>query len=40
LSEVHAEYDFAQSITAPLGDLLGIEQQAPTKGIMKLESMA
>lgn len=40
LSEVHAEYDFAQSVTAPLDDLLGIEQQAPTKGIMKLESMA
>ena len=40
LSEVHAEYDFKQTVTAPLDELLGIEQQAQKKGIMNLESMA
>ena len=40
LSEVLGEYDFEQPVTAPLDDLLGIEEQAPTKGVMKLETMA
>src|SRR6056297_732912 len=39
LSEIHAEYDFKQTVTAPPVELLGIEQQAPLKGIMNLESM-
>src|SRR6056297_557156 len=40
LSEVHNEYDFKQTVTAPPDELLGIEQQAQKKGIMNLESMA
>ena len=40
LSELVAEYDFNQTVTAPKEDLLGIEQQMPTKGIIKLDEMA
>ena len=40
LSELVAEYDFKQIVTAPKEDLLGIEQQMPTKGIIKLDDMA
>jgi hypothetical protein len=31
LSELVAEYDFKKTVTAPKEDLLGIEQQMPTK---------
>jgi hypothetical protein len=40
LSEFVAEYDFKQTVVAPKEDLLGIEQQMPTKGIIQLEAMA
>jgi hypothetical protein len=40
LAELAAEYDFKQTVTAPKEELLGIEQQMPTKGIIKLEDMA
>jgi hypothetical protein len=40
LAELVTEYDFKQSVAAPKEDLLGIEQQIPTKGIIKLEEMA
>lgn len=39
LSEFVAEYDFKQTVVAPKEDLLGIEQQMPTKGVIKLETM-
>lgn len=35
LAELVAEYDFKQTAVAPKEDLLGIEQQMPTKGINK-----
>ena len=40
LAEVSAEYDFNQDIRAPREELLGIEQQIPTEGIIKLDEMA
>lgn len=40
LSELVAEYDFKQTVTTPKEDLLGIEQQMPSKGIINLDSMA
>ncbi len=40
LLEFAAEYDFKQTVTAPKEDLLGIEQQMPTKGVIKLNDMA
>ncbi len=40
LSEFVAEYDFKQTVTAPKQDLLGIEQQVPSKGIINLDAMA
>jgi len=40
LSAVVAEYDFKQTVAAPKEDLLGIDQQMPTKGIIKLDDMA
>lgn len=40
LTELVADYDFNQEVPAPREDLLGIEQQMPTKGIMKLDDMA
>ena len=39
LSEFVAEYDFKQTVAAPKEDLLGIEQQMPTKGIIRLGNM-
>jgi hypothetical protein len=39
-AEVVAEYDFKQEIEAPLEELLAIETQVPSKGIIKLEEMA
>ncbi len=38
LAELVAEYDFKQTVAAPKEDLLGIEQQMPTKGIIKLSN--
>lgn len=40
LSEFVAEYDFDQVVDAPREALLGIQQQMPTKGIIKLDEMA
>ena len=40
LAEVTAEYDFSGDITASPAELLAIEKQVPTKGIMKLDEMA
>ncbi len=40
LAEVTAEYDFKGDITAPLSELLGIEQQVDTTGIITLHGMA
>lgn len=40
LTEVTAEYDFNQYIQASPEELLGIEQQVPTEGIIKLDEMA
>ncbi len=40
LVEVSAEYDFKQDIKASREELLGIEQQIPTEGIIKLDEMA
>jgi len=40
LAEVTAEYDFNQDIQASGEELLGIEQQIPTEGIIKLDEMA
>ena len=40
LVEVSAEYDFNQDIQASREELLGIEQQIPTEGIIKLDEMA
>jgi len=39
LAEFVAEYDFKQTVATPKEDLLGIEQQMPTKGIIKLDAM-
>lgn len=40
LAHVVAEYDFSQEITKPPEELLGIEQQMSTKGIISLDNMA
>lgn len=40
LAEVSAEYNFSQDIQASREELLGIEQQIPAKGIIKLDEMA
>jgi len=40
LAEVSNEYDFNGDITASQAELLAIEQQVPTKGIIKLDEMA
>jgi hypothetical protein len=40
LLEFVAEYDFNQAVAAPQEALLGIQQQLPTKGIIKLDEMA
>jgi hypothetical protein len=40
LQEFFAEYDFNQAVTAPHEALLGIQQQTPTKGIIKLDEMS
>lgn len=40
LNEAVAEYDFGQDIHVPLEELIGIEEQSPTNGIMNLEEMA
>jgi len=40
LAEVSAEYDFGQDIRTSPKELLGIEQQIPTEGIIKLDEMA
>ena len=38
--EISSSYDFGQKITAPKEELLGIDQQIPTDGILTLEKMA
>lgn len=40
LAELVAEYDSKQTVTTPKQDLLGIEQQMPSKGIINLDAMA
>ena len=40
LAEVTAEYDFKSDITASPSELLGIEQQVTTTGIIPLDKMA
>ena len=40
LDEVVAEYDFKQEIKSPVEELLAIETQRPTKGILSLDDMA
>lgn len=40
LLEVVGGYDFKQSITTPVENLLGIENQVPVKGIIGLDKMA
>ena len=40
LAEIEAEYDFNMDVGAPQEELLGIEQQVPAKGIIKLNEMA
>ena len=40
LEEVTTEYDFKQDITTPVEDLLGINNQLPTRGIINLDKMA
>jgi len=40
LAEVVSEYDFKQEINSPVDQLLAIEGQHPTKGILKLDEMA
>ncbi len=37
---VISSYDFTQEVTAPLEELLGIEEQMPTGGIIPLDKMA
>ena len=39
MAEYVCEYDFNQDIAAPRKELLGIEQQVPSKGIIKLNEM-
>ena len=40
LTEAVKEYDFSQIVDAPLEELIGIEGQQPTAGIMNLKEMA
>ncbi len=40
LKEVTATYDFTNAVTIPKEDLLGIEEQAPTQGIISIQDMA
>ena len=40
LNEVYEAYDFNQEIEASFDELVGIEEQLPTSGIMNLEEMA
>jgi hypothetical protein len=40
LEEVVRDYDFSQTVEAPLEELIEIEGQLPTAGIMNLEKMA
>ncbi len=40
ITEYVYEYDFGRAVAAPRKELLGIEQQVPTKGIIKLSEMA
>jgi hypothetical protein len=40
VEEVTAHYDFTQPVTAPIEELLGIEEQVPIAGIMNMEKMA
>jgi hypothetical protein len=40
LEQVVSEYDFKQDISAPKEELLGVEQQVPTAGILNLDKMA
>lgn len=40
LAQVANGYDFQQEISAPLDELLGVEQQIPKKGIISLDRMA
>ncbi len=39
LDEVVKDYDFSQEVKTPLPELLGIDEQLPTAGIMDLEEM-
>ena len=39
LEEVISEYDFKRKVEAPMEELLGIENQLPTKDILSLEEM-
>ncbi|MCI5190310.1 MAG: hypothetical protein D3905_11075, partial [Candidatus Electrothrix sp. AS4_5] len=40
LAQVAGEYDFKQEISASSDELLGVEQQVQTKGIISLDQMA
>jgi len=40
IAEYVCEYDFSGDVAAPRKELLGIEQQVPAKGIIKLKEMA
>lgn len=40
LAEVTGEYDFKKEVEAPMHELLGIETQLPSKGIISLDEMA
>jgi len=39
LNETVKDYDFSQHVDTPLAELLGIDEQLPTAGIMDLEAM-
>ena len=39
LAEVVSEYDFNQDVASPVEDLLGLEEQVSTKGIITLQEM-
>jgi hypothetical protein len=40
MTEYASDYDFSRDIATPRSELLGIEQQVPVKGIIKLKEMA
>ena len=40
IAEYVCDYDFSRTVATPLEELLGIEQQVPVKGIIKLSEMA